>query len=370
MSGTHGVFQHRTGYFYTILEEDFCDMYKAEGANEVCRALITSILENLTNKQFDETGGNKEIWVYIALPELARRMRSAYSERTIHKEIQGMIKEGYLKKRRAVGKATMEYCLNLKKIRDGLASLPDKQSCNSATSNLAELQDQSGNFARLTLQNCKNDLAELQPRISNRLNIEEPKEEEESSDETTTPEFVAEATPSTSLSSQSSSEEETKPKTSSKKKTVETIEPKGPPQMPPVDAPWPSKETAVQIVEAKKGRIYSSTTRKQELAEANAILSMSIDNVTITREQFESAWDDLASSSWWEEHGKPCMIKYLRRDDTIIGIIKKLKRKGQPRPNTSSSETKPRPSFIVSEEKKQRNIDKLRAAAAAKGVAL
>lgn len=178
MSGTHGVFQHRTGYFYTILEEDFCEIYKAEGVNEVCRAYITSILENLTNKQFDENNHDEDIWVFMSLPEMARRMRNAYSERTIHKEIQGMIKDGYLKKRRAEHKATMEYCLNLKKIRDGLASLPDKQSCNSATYHLANLQDQSGKTARLTLQNCKNDLAELQPRVSKRITIEETREKE------------------------------------------------------------------------------------------------------------------------------------------------------------------------------------------------
>lgn len=108
------------------------------------------------------------------------------------------------------------------------------------------------------------------------------------------------------------------------------------PIMPLPDAPW-SKETAVRIVEAKKGRAYSQTTRKQELAEAGKVLEMAIDGVAITREQFESAWDELASSSWWEEHGKPCMIKYLRRDDTIVGIIKKLKRKGKPSSSTQAA---------------------------------
>ena len=154
MSGTHGIFRHRTGYFYTILEEDFCEIYKAEGVNEVCRAYITSILENLTNKQFDENGSNDDIWVFMSLPEMARRMRNAYSERTIHKEIQGMIKDGFLKKRRAAQKATMEYWVNIKKIQDALVSLPDKQSCRIARSNLAELQDPPCRIARMILQNC------------------------------------------------------------------------------------------------------------------------------------------------------------------------------------------------------------------------
>src|SRR6266581_2381177 len=175
MSGTHGVFQHRSGYFYTILEEDFCEVFKAPGVNEVCRAYITSILEHLTNKQYEATGSEKDLWVFMSLPEMARRMRHACSERTIHKELQGMVKDGFIEKRRAVGKATMEYKLNLKRIRKALEALPDGQSCKSATYDLANLQEPSSNFARSTLQNYKNDLANLQPRIPIDIPIEETK---------------------------------------------------------------------------------------------------------------------------------------------------------------------------------------------------
>lgn len=178
MSGTHGVFQHRSGYFYTILEEDFCEVYKAAGVNEVCRAYITTILEHLTNKQVEATGKESDIWVYMSLPEMARRMRHAFSERTIHKEIQGMIKEGYLTKRRASGMATMEYKLNLRKIRKALEALPEIQSCKSATYNLANLQEPSGKSARSILQNYKNDLADLQPRLPREETKDIPREEE------------------------------------------------------------------------------------------------------------------------------------------------------------------------------------------------
>src|SRR6266702_3618546 len=175
MSGTHGVFQHRSGYFYTILEEDFCEVFKAPGVNEVCSAYITSILEHLTNKQYEATGSEKDLWVFMSLPEMARRMRHACSERTIHKELQGMVKDGFIEKRRAVGKATMEYKLNLKRIRKALEALPDGQSCKSATYDLANLQEPSSNFARSTLQNYKNDLANLQARIPIDIPIEETK---------------------------------------------------------------------------------------------------------------------------------------------------------------------------------------------------
>jgi hypothetical protein len=182
MSGTHGVFQHRPGYFFTILEEDLCEVYRKEGVNEVCRAYITSILENLTNKQYESTGSEENIWVYMSLPEMARRCRYACSERTIHKELQGMIKDGYLFKRRATGKATMEYRLSLKRIRKALEALPDKQSCNSATSDLANLQDQSSNSARITLQNSNIDLANLQPRVPIEKQLEETEKKEEGTD--------------------------------------------------------------------------------------------------------------------------------------------------------------------------------------------
>ncbi len=105
-------------------------------------------------------------------------MRHACSERTIHKELQGMIKDGYLFKRRAVGKATMEYRLNIKKLGKALEALPEKQPCNSATYHLANLQDQSSNSARSTLQNSKINLANLQPRITIEETLEVPENKE------------------------------------------------------------------------------------------------------------------------------------------------------------------------------------------------
>ena len=180
MSGTHGIFSHRTGYFYTILEEDFCEVFKGAGKNEVCRAYITSILEHLTNKHYDPEKHGETIWVYMSLPEMARRMRNAYSERTIHKEIQGMIADGFMEKRRAAGKATMEYRLNAPKIAHALAHLPEKQPCNSATYHLAVLQEPSSKTATSILQNDKVNLAELQPRYTSRLPKDIPVEQGES----------------------------------------------------------------------------------------------------------------------------------------------------------------------------------------------
>ncbi len=187
MSGTHGVFQHRPGYFFTILEEDLCEVYKKDGVHDVCRAYITSILAHLTNKQYESTGSDGDIWVYMSLPEMARRMRHACSERTIHKEIQGMSKDGYLSKRRATGKATMEYKLSLKRIRKALEALPDKQSCNSARTNLAIPQEPSCNSARITLQNSKVILAELQARVPREKPLEKTENKGEGDANASTP---------------------------------------------------------------------------------------------------------------------------------------------------------------------------------------
>jgi DNA-binding transcriptional regulator GbsR (MarR family) len=177
--------------------------------------------------------------------------------------------------------------------------------------------------------------------MKNKESEEYKREEESIAGETKTQTIAPIVAPSpSSLSSSLFSEEETKPKEkppSKKKEKTEPVEPKGPPVMPPQDAPWPSRETAVQIVEAKKGRIYSNTTRKQELEEVGKILEMSIGGMRISREQFEYAWDDIASSGWWEEHGKPCMIKYLRRDDSIITILNKRSKK--PASTTQKSAT-------------------------------
>jgi hypothetical protein len=300
MSGTHGVFQHRTGYFYTLLEEDFCEMYKAEGVNEVCRAYITSILENLTNKQFDGSGNNEEIWVYISLPEMARRMRNACSERTIHKEIQGMIKDGYLKKRRATNKATMEYCLNLKKIREGLASLPEKQSCNSARTDLAELQDQSGKFARSTLQNCKNDLAELQPRISNRLNKEESIATDVLATEPLAPDVALPTTQDNRSVEQQSFMPEEKPKSSSKKKQRDTEPlPKKVPEMPPPDMQWGTNKCLLMF-DALRGHTLIA---KHQLMNASSCAKGLAEQ--FTEDEVLRVYQSMCEDAYWQERGGP-----------------------------------------------------------------
>jgi len=114
--------------------------------------------------------------------------------------------------------------------------------------------------------------------------------------------------------------------------------PVGPPELPPADVRF-TPEVAVQIIEAKKGRRYSETTRAQELTAAKKVLGMEYEDEGITRERFEVAVDDMLSWPFWKQHtnAKP-MIKTLLKDDKIINILDDLKRK----PNKNRSLSKQR----------------------------
>ena len=104
----------------------------------------------------------------------------------------------------------------------------------------------------------------------------------------------------------------------------------GPPQIPPLDAPW-NDETGVQIVEAINKRRYSETTRKQELQEMKKICAMVYNDGKITRRQFELAWQEMISWSFWSERNIKPMIKHLRKDDKILNILETMERKSKPR---------------------------------------
>jgi hypothetical protein len=304
-SGVHGLIQHHQGYYFTVLQEDYCEIFKREGKNEVCRAYITSILEHLTNKQFEETGSDEDIWVYMSLPQMSYRMRHACSERTIHKELQGMINDGYLEKRRSVGNATMEYKLNFKKINQELAELPDKPSRKSASSDLANLQEPSCKSARSTLQNCKKDLADLQPRINRDI----PKNKQrESSATVSVSSPVAAAPPDGSLSSSSSS-------TSSAQK--EEAPKASLPTMPPKEAPW-NEETCQQVFDAKRGRPLPKAKLQRGRDAAATIVERA------TREETAAIHTSMNLDTYWIERGG-ADIKNVA--DNIDRELNKLKHK-------------------------------------------
>lgn len=110
--------------------------------------------------------------------------------------------------------------------------------------------------------------------------------------------------------------------------------------MPTQDAKW-CAETAVQIVEFCKKRHYSETTRKQELAEAKKVIDTEYEGGKIRREQFENAWNEMVSWSFWNEKNIAPMIKHLHKDDKIVSILDGLKPKNGNGKKTNGNATTP-----------------------------
>jgi hypothetical protein len=114
-------------------------------------------------------------------------------------------------------------------------------------------------------------------------------------------------------------------------KQKKPIIPPGPLVMPSDDAKW-CAETAVTIVEVKKGKRYSEVTRRQELAKAALALRYEIDGNLITRAQFEQAWEEIAAWSLWTEKNLEPMIRHLLKDDRIVTLLQRpVKVVGKPK---------------------------------------
>jgi hypothetical protein len=144
------------------------------------------------------------------------------------------------------------------------------------------------------------------------------------------------------------------------------------PAMPAPTALWPSAETAVQIVEAKKGRRYSDTTRTQELTEAKKVLKMEYDDGLLTRRHFEDAWDEMVSWAFWKEKGVKPLIRFLRKDDKIITILddlgKKSGRRAPPSACDNADEITSKRELTADQQEKLRDASALLARmSAAKG---
>jgi len=109
-----------------------------------------------------------------------------------------------------------------------------------------------------------------------------------------------------------------------KKKTpdVKQTEMDVPPSMPLPDAAW-NKRTAVQIVEARKGRRYSDKTRESEERSADKVLTtIQIHGHFVTREEFEQAWSAMRAWNVWEEKSIEPMIRHLLKDDRVVSLVK------------------------------------------------
>jgi hypothetical protein len=146
-----------------------------------------------------------------------------------------------------------------------------------------------------------------------------------------------------------------KPKSSSKKKEkhTEPLAPKEPPKPPSDDMPWGTKKCLL-IFDAWRGhtlighyKLTQASTCAKGLAEQ------------YTEDEVRRVYQSMSEDAYWQEKG----LDICNVANNIHKEIKKAKRQKQPLPSQATE----RPAFLVSEETRQRNLDRLRQRAIASG---
>lgn len=208
MTDVHGLIPHQPGYHYITLEEDYVLMFQLSAnarfeQNEktdenkkerdqrykhaVAKAYISSVLEQLSDKQFKDGVTENNIWVFLSFPEIESRIHGGCKQRTLKDAMKEMIDDGYVTKRPNPDPRfrSLVYHMNLRKYRVELNALPKRDNdakmhdSFKGTDDNAELHDDSANLhdgdANLHEHNaethdtsCKN-----APKNNSRLTTEE-----------------------------------------------------------------------------------------------------------------------------------------------------------------------------------------------------
>ncbi len=129
-------------------------------------------------------------------------------------------------------------------------------------------------------------------------------------------------------------------KRTQEKKPVTQAEQSGPPAVPPNDAPWPSPETAVQIVEAKLGKPYRDSAREKQI---NAAKRMFKEDRSLTRAQFEDAYNE-RNDEWWHEHKGLLHLTHMVEKDRVHDMLDRIEARTRYKPNNGHSTGKKPPS--------------------------
>ncbi len=331
--------------------------------NQECMAKIIRVFETLTNdekrhwylralegtkKGLAMPPEPKEFPLQLAYSAICILLYNTYGESIVRNSIAVLLQRGYLKRYQDTINSIPCYVLNIDLLQQDLkkqaeATLLGVENNTQSTRSKRVLKV-TAKPVKITASDVKvtpNAVFSTPPAVENNTNNKDKNTEKlkERKEEHIAPhgdEVVSSATPivvaSEPLSSLASdSQEDTLPKPSSKPGKQKTksdqqplLEISGPPVMPPPTARW-CAETAVQIVEAKKGRRYSPTTRSQELQEAGKILKMEYKGQVMSRELFERAWDKMARWAFWNEKNIKPMIRHLRNDDKILSILEEMK---------------------------------------------
>jgi len=177
---------------------------------------------------------------------------------------------------------------------------------------------------------------------------------------------VASATPSLDLSSQSSlfSSEETKPQektTSKRKRTEASSETKRPPETPPADMPWGTKKCLLKF-DAWRGHTLIGHYKLMQASSCAKGLAEQY-----TEQEVEQVYKLMNETPYWIERGGADVCDV---SNNIHKEIKKARSQQGRLANDQPTENKTRPSALVSEEQRQRNIARLRANAQKEGAIL
>ena len=147
-----------------------------------------------------------------------------------------------------------------------------------------------------------------------------------------------------------------KPKDSSKKKEkhTEPLVPKKVPEMPPAEMQWGTKKCLLMF-DAWRGHVLIGTYKLSQASTCAKGLAEQY-----AEEEVKQVHKLMNESPYWQERGCADVC------DVANNIHKEIRKVRLRLVKTSPQETEKRPSFLVSEEQKQKNIEKLRALAAAK----
>jgi len=227
------------------------------------------------------------------------------------------------------------------------------------------------------------DVSSKVPPYITDINITKDKEEESTANEILVVEPIAPnvaLSPSfqsyLSLSSQEEKEEEKSPivtattrnDQSVEQNTLIAVDTSVPPVMPPETAKW-CAETVVQIVEARLNKRFLEVVRsksQKSQRERQLDAGKKIIAAKVTREEFISAYDNRNDQWWVERNGVLTVVemaantqnKVMRTLEVLETIEKKKPTGGRVIDISSRSSSEARPSFLVSDEAKQRHLKK------------
>lgn len=176
MSDIYGLIPHQPGYHYIILSEDYVVMFQkaadlwyeqSEKTDEdkkkylqrrnhaVAKAYISSVIEQLSDKQFKSGTAEGNIWVFLSFPQIESRVHGGCKQRILKDAMKEMIEDGYVSKLPNPDRhfRSLIYHMNLKKYRAELHALPKRDGENDSA-NLHDAIKESDDSANSPVDNA------------------------------------------------------------------------------------------------------------------------------------------------------------------------------------------------------------------------